>query len=288
MLRFELIESLSLPGDPDKPNDDAFGVIESAAVVFDGATSLNEPLMPGRSDAAWLAQFGARRLLAHLNDGDAPEYALKNALTDAERSFNALARRPPEERYEIPYAAMMLLAETDQGVEALWFGDCGCLVKRPGESAELLGEALLKKDAERDAAAKLSAARNVAPAASSNLTEFLPFLRAARNSLNTEDGGWAFAPDPQAAEHVSRVKFAAPLGTVMLLATDGFLALMSDYQRHDADTLIAAALSKGLQILGDEIRDIEKADSDGRRYPRFKTSDDATALLLRVASVVAL
>ena len=57
---FEILDTISLPGDPLKPNDDAFGHAENAAVVIDGATSLGDPLMPGDSDAAWLAHFGAR------------------------------------------------------------------------------------------------------------------------------------------------------------------------------------------------------------------------------------
>jgi hypothetical protein len=202
---------------------------------------------------------------------------------DAERSFNALARRPPKERYEIPYAAMMLVTETSTGIEALWFGDCACLVKRPGENTEFLGEALIKKDAERNAAIELSAAKHVAPAASTNLKDFLPFLRMARNQLNTEGGGWAFAPDPRAVERVSRADVIAPPGALLLLATDGFLALISEYHRYDADALLAAASSVGLKTLAEELRGIEAADADGRIYPRFKTSDDATALLLRVA-----
>ena len=60
-----LLESLSLPGDPAKPNEDSFAFGDHAALVMDGATPLGDPLMPGPSDAAWLAQFGARRLHRH-------------------------------------------------------------------------------------------------------------------------------------------------------------------------------------------------------------------------------
>jgi hypothetical protein len=38
----------------------------------------------------------------------------------------------------------------------------------------------------------------------------------------------------------------------------------------------------GLQELGRELRAVEAADAHGARHPRFKTSDDATALLLRL------
>jgi len=278
----ELLDSLFLPGDPAKPNDDAFAHFARAAVVMDGATSLGDPLMPGKSDAAWIAHFGARRLMAHLQDGDAPADALTHALADAEKSFKALARRAPSERYEIPYAAMMLAVEKAGGIEALWFGDCACLLKRPGEMTALIGEALDKKQAERNRAARLASAKGVAPAASVNLAAFLPALRKARNRLNTQGGGWAFAPDPAAAPHVSRAAFAAPPGTLLLLASDGFLALVSDYNCHDAESLLAAAEAKGLAALGAELRAVEAGDPSGEKFPRFKTSDDATALLLRV------
>ena len=51
-----LLDSLSLPGDMDKPNEDAFAQNGGAAVVLDGATPLGDPLMPGPSDAAWIAR----------------------------------------------------------------------------------------------------------------------------------------------------------------------------------------------------------------------------------------
>jgi hypothetical protein len=66
------------------------------------------------------------------------------------------------------------------------------------------------------------------------------------------------------------------------LASDGFLALVSDYGAYSADSLMAAALDKGLAALGDELRAIEAADPDGARFARFKKSDDATAILLRL------
>jgi len=41
-------------------------------------------------------------------------------------------------------------------------------------------------------------------------------------------------------------------------------------------------MNKGLAILGEQLRSIESADSGGDKFPRFKKSDDATALLLRL------
>lgn len=277
-----ILDTLSIPGNPDKPNDDAFGSCETAAVVLDGATGLGESLLPGDSDAAWIARFGANRLMAHLRGGATAQAALRSALEDAERSFVGLRRRAPAETYEIPFAAMMLAVESAGGFDALWFGDCAALVKRGTEAAFIVGEAFDKKSAERDGAARLAEKTGLAPAAGANRPEFLPALRRARNRLNSEGGGWAFAPDARAAGHAGFLRVAAPAGTHVLLGSDGFFALVSDYGQYDLDGLFAAVVEKGLAAIGAEIRAVEDADPEGRTYPRFKKSDDATAVLFRV------
>ena len=71
-------------------------------------------------------------------------------------------------------------------------------------------------------------------------------------------------------------------GAHLLLATDGLLALVSDYGAYDAAGLLQAAKEKGLAALGEELRAIENGDADGNKFARFKKSDDATALLLQV------
>jgi hypothetical protein len=282
-MEFVFLDALSLPGNPAKPNDDAWGQTNTAAVVFDGATNLGEPLLPGDSDAAWLARFGARRLMAHCHDCDDAAEALKRALADAEKSFAGLRRRAPKENYEHPYASMMFVRAADGHVDALWFGDCGAFVKRPNEKVEIVGEAFDKRAAEARRVAMLAKAKGLAPAAGINRPEFMSALRAARNTVNTEKGSWLFGPHPQAAGHARGARIGAPPGSLVLLASDGFLALASDYGLYDADSLVDAAEKQGLESLGAELRAIEASDPDGMKYPRFKTSDDATAVLLRVS-----
>src|SRR5690242_649263 len=103
-LRFEKLDSLSLPGHPDKPNEDSFGWTRNAACVFDGATGLGAQLMPGPSDAQWLANFAARGFCAHAErDDGAVRDRLLSAASEAANSFVALRLRAPAENYEIPY-----------------------------------------------------------------------------------------------------------------------------------------------------------------------------------------
>jgi serine/threonine protein phosphatase PrpC len=281
-MTFELLDCLSLPGDASKPNEDAFGHDAAAAVVLDGATPLGDGLMPGPSDAAWIAQFGSRRLLAHLRDGEGARKALRATLADTQKSFEALRRHEPEEVWQTPCGSMMLAVPGDGDVEFLWFGDCAALVKQGDAAVTVIGESFDKRAAEAQRAQKIGKEKNLSPAAGINRPEFLTVLRAARNRINSGEN-WLFSPDVKAAAHASRRIVKAGPGSTILLASDGLLALASDYGAYNADSLMAAAMDKGLAALGEELRAIEAGDAMGDKFPRFKKSDDATGLLLRVS-----
>ena len=275
-----LLDSLSLPGDPAKA--DAFGHDANAALVIDGATPLGDGLMPGLSDAAWIAQFGARRVMAHLRDGHGARKALRAAVADAQKSFEALRRHPLEEMWQTPCASMMLAVPGEGDVEFLWFGDCAALVKQGDAAVTVVGESFDKRAAEALRAQKIGKEKNLSPAAGLSRPEFIGTLRATRNRINS-GSTWLFSPDAKAASHVSRRLVKGLPDSVLLLASDGFLALATDYGPYSADSLMTAAMDKGLKALGEELRAIEGGDTGGDKFPRFKKSDDATALLLRLS-----
>jgi hypothetical protein len=279
---FEILESVSVPGDPAKPNDDAFAAEPVAAVVLDGATMVSENLMPGKSDAAWIASFGARRLLSHLKDGDTPRAALRHALADTERSFAGLRRRAPAAPHELPLASMSLAVPNGSGFDALWYGDCVALVLRPGETAEVVGSALAKRAGETAAAQRFLDETGLAPVEALKREQYLPLFRSGRAKINTSAGDWLFSPVAAASEHVGRARIEAPPGTLVLLGTDGFLALATSYGVMPPAALVEAARDQGLKALAEQLRRIEDGDPEGRAYPRFKQSDDATAVLLKL------
>jgi hypothetical protein len=91
---------------------------------------------------------------------------------------------------------------------------------------------------------------------------------------------WVFGLQPDCADHARHWHLDLKRPAHVLLCTDGFSALVDRYRVYDAVGLVRAALDKGLQELGRELRAIETADAGGALHPRFKPSDDATALLL--------
>ena len=277
-MSFRLRDSLSIPG--GNLNEDAFAHGDTAALVLDGATPLGEALMPGPSDAQWLATFGARRLMAHLKDGDQPRDALRHALGDAQKSFEALRKRPVREKWETPCASMMLVTQGPGVIEFFWFGDCTALLLKD-EICTIIGDGFDKRGQEAERARRLAREKNLPPAPDLNRPEILGALRIGRSRINS-GGTWLFSPEPRAAKHVSYEALKAATGSLLLIATDGFLALATDYGAYDAAGLIKAARDQGLAVLGEELRAIENNDALGDRFARFKKSDDATALLIEI------
>jgi hypothetical protein len=164
---------------------------------------LGDSLMPGPSDAAWIAQFGARRLMAHLRDGDGARKALRATLADTQKSFEALRRHEPEEMWQTPCASMMLAAAADSGVEFLLVWGLRGLVKQGDAPAAVIGETFDKRAAEARRAQTLAKEKNVSPASGLSRAEFIADLRASRNRINSGNN-WLFSPDVKAAAHVSR------------------------------------------------------------------------------------
>jgi hypothetical protein len=172
-----------------------------------------------------------------------------------------------------------MIAETGDGVCGADLGDCRVIGVGADGVAHIAGGAPHAADAEtRRAAAQTDADKPLLERA-----ETLARLRAERASINREGAHWTFGLDPACAEHTRDWRLRLPRPAHLLLMSDGFSALVDRYQAYDAAGLVRAALDKGLQELARELRAIEAADAAGTRHPRFKVSDDATALLMRLS-----
>jgi serine/threonine protein phosphatase PrpC len=282
-----LIDAASAPGREGRANEDAYGVSGDCAWVFDGATGVAEtPLLPGDSDAAWLARVGSELLTRHAltHDGDAASM-VRVVLEEISARFEAEKLRDPAARYERPTAALILLRLREGVIEAVNFGDCRLLVLFDDGRFEMFGSDPRAEEYERTGAARYAEhrRRNNAGVPEIARPSVLEKLRQVRALHNTPGAYWVFGLDPEAADHLRMVSLPLAGQAHALLASDGFLALATDYGRYDPPGLVAAAREKGLSVLMNELRHIERVeDPDAMTYPRFKQSDDATAVLLRL------
>ncbi len=277
-MRFEVLDRLSRSGKDGCANDDAMGQSRTLAFVLDGATGVGDgPLMPARfgSDAAWLSH-GAARFLSTCDDAEAPLSAIvRNCARALAGEFAALRLRAPKGGFEVPYASMMLVRPTADSITYATFGDCRMLVAHDDGRLDDIGPPPRHREAEAARARAFDAVGTGVAAA-------LPELRRLRSLVNTIDAYWLMAADPAVGDHVKTGAVRLDGPAHLLLLSDGFHALAADYGAYDDPGLVAAARSRGLPALYRELRAIERGDPLAAKFPRFKISDDATAMLLRV------
>lgn len=274
---FEVVGAVSAPGRAGRANEDGFGTAGRFAWVIDGATGLgDEELIDGPSDAAWLtAEMGAA-FRAFADEAEGPAALLSMAARACEARFLKARRRTPAERYEIPTAAVLVAASGPDGLEIAELGDCAIYIAAGGRVTRFGGT-------EAGRALEQQNARKMVVAGGGRSPEVLAFLRRVRNLANTPNGYPIFAPDARSADAVRQHRLPAPSGEALLLS-DGYEAAVEDYGLFDGPALIAAARGDVRAPL-EALRAVEAADPDCRRHPRFKQSDDATALLVRFGDV---
>ncbi|MXQ14680.1 protein phosphatase 2C domain-containing protein [Microvirga makkahensis] len=282
---FTVLDRISWPGHHDKVNEDICGVCRDWAWVID--TSIfpgTSPVMHPRSDAAWLAAFADERLSSlapHAEDGAA---LIRYVMEEARTAYRAVA---PRERHEDfvswPLGAMTLVRRLGDALDVWTFGDTTAFVRRPDGTVQTLGEAPGLRTFESAKAAELMQAAGSRPDDILDTPVFLDWLGERRERQRRSGVPAALLSlNPDAAGRLRHERTPCEDGTVVLLASDGFSALVDLYQAFDAKGLIEHAIASGLEPLATKAREIETGlDPDGRLYPRFKLSDDTTAVLLK-------
>jgi hypothetical protein len=282
---FTILDRISWPGHPDKANEDVCGACQDWAWVID--TSIfpgTTPVMHSRSDAAWLAAFADERLSSLAPQAEDGAALIRHVMEEARTAYRAVA---PQERHEDfvswPLGAMTLVRRKGEVLEAWTFGDTTAFVRQPDGGVLTLGEAPGLRNFEASKAAELMKAAGSRPNDILDEPVFLGWL-GERRERQRRSGVPAslLSLNPAAADRLRHESVPCGDGTTILLTSDGFSALVDLYGAFDAKGLMEAAVASGLEPLARRAREIEtQVDPEGTRYPRFKLSDDTTAILLK-------
>ncbi|MDQ0315833.1 protein phosphatase 2C domain-containing protein [Amorphus orientalis] len=281
MASVDILDACSRGGIPDRLNEDAFGAAGRFAWVIDGATGVGDvECLDGPSDAAWLSSTASAVIAERIAAGtDDLPVLLDATIRELADRFDREAVRRPKARHQRPTGAILLARFDDAGIDVIELGDCVLLAR--GESGAFASVGLERAGREMEQAA---ARRMREAGATVAHPEVRRRMQESRDRHNTDEGYWIFGLDPEAAQHARRHRLDLPAPSVALLATDGFASLFEDYGRYPPREALDLAVRDGLAPLCDELRRIERdEDPDCLRYPRFKQSDDATALLVATA-----
>ena len=283
MAQLRVLDEISLPGSAERANEDAYGSTGTIAFVLDGVTGVADgPLLPGKSDAAWVSA-AARDLFQEHGPGHAGDLRglIRTVAEGIVRRFESERSRVPAERYELPWTTLSMIGIAGNTLHIAYLGDSRVLVETAAGEVHNFGTNPTRTAFEQKMSAKFVALGKGIGVDAMRAT-VLPEMRRIRNTVNTQGGFWLLGADPAVAPHAGVTSLTLTGPATVLLATDGFYALKDDYEVFDDRDLIATAQTLGLAQMGAQLRRIEDDDPHGQRFARMKKSDDATALLVRV------
>ena len=272
-MHLDLIQSLSLCGDVTTPNDDRAGSSARHAWVIDGATDLSPPgLLGAQGGAAWLAATADAAFAA--GPGDDLGATCAQVFATVEARYAAQRQRAPEGAWELPRASFAAVQLVGDLLEVAWAADCAVL-RATGDTVAWCTPA-------PDRARESAQAAALGPGVGATKLR-TPAVLADRRAARARPGQRVLGVDAgESARAIETERVAIAAGDDLLLMSDGMAALVDSYAAYDAAGLMAAMRSRGLAALGEKLRAIERDDAACTRYPRFKASDDATALWVRV------
>ena len=267
------VATATAPGTPGAVSEDWHYADRTLLVVLDGATVRTDT---GCSHGVhWYATQLGEAITTAARDNQRP---LTRVLKDAIEHVAALHPDCDLAHAGTPSAGVAVVRAAGDAVEYLVLGDVTAILDT-GQEVRVVADMRI-----RHTAVDARAEADRWPIGSPEKREALQRMKlqelAARNR---PDGYWIAAADPAAAKHA--ITGSMPTSDIrrLLVVTDGVERLVSLFGAvRDWQQLLKMADSNGPQALIDTVRELEQQDPEGRRYPRNKTSDDATAVYAAV------
>jgi hypothetical protein len=255
-------------------NEDFIAATASVVVVIDGA-SVPAGLGTGcPHGTAWFARRLGTQLLALVTTktDHSPTDSLAQAITDvaALHADTCDLGHPGS-----PSATVAILREQPEAVDCLVLGDTTILLDEPAGVRVLTDDRL-----ESVAAGQHSAMHQHATGSADHDRSFAELVTEQRRHRNHPDGFWVASTDPSAAEHA--LTDTVPRNTVHRAAvlSDGATRLVDRFGLLDWPSFLEILAEQGPDALIERVRAAETSDPEGRRWPRGKRHDDASAAYL--------
>jgi hypothetical protein len=254
------IDAATEPGTPARPNEDFVSFAPSSAqpggslVLLDGVTPPDDGAGCRHSVPWYVAGLGGSMIELTLSQ---PDLALAECLAHAIERVAANHASTCDLSHPLtPQATVVAVRWNPDAVEHLVLSDSTLLIEDPAGAVT----AVLDNRLDR-----LHAAGVVSDA-----------------QRNVEGGFFTAAADPAVA--VRAVTGRTPRSSVRAVAalTDGAARIVEVFRELDWSGTFAALRREGPEALIHRVRAAEAADPAGVRFPRGKTSDDATAALLEL------
>ncbi|WP_416967448.1 integrase [Streptomyces sp. 4F14] len=262
----------SVPAEPGRENEDFAAVAPEAAVLLDGAGVAGAETGCTHGVAWFSATLGGMLLGAITAHPDEP---LAVCLADSIRVVRSLHGSGCDLTHRAsPTSTVVAVRARAGALEHLVLGDSSLLLTDPQGRTTVVTDRRLD-----DVGKRLRGPVDSLPTGSPEHATALAEHRDALTKFrNRSDGFWIAGVDPRAAEHA--LTGAVPLESLasVSLLSDGASRLADRFQLATWHDTLAVLDSSGPEELIRRVRSAEATDPHGRRWPRGKAQDDATAL----------
>ncbi|MGH3116610.1 MAG: protein phosphatase 2C domain-containing protein [Gaiellales bacterium] len=257
------------PGNPGSQNEDWMSAAQNLVVVLDGATARTDTgCVHGVS---WYAAKLGSAITNHAPHHDLHlRQVLGRAILDTADQHRECDLTHPG----TPSAATAIIRVGDESLEYLVLGDT-IVVLDTNDGLDVLTDSRVDSTAARERAE----ADRYPFGSSEKQAALLRMKQAELAARNQPEGYWVAAADPTVVSQA--ITGIVPVETVRRLAvlTDGAARIVSLFQLLDWTQVLDILDDHGPTELIRRVRAVEAADPTGTRWPRNKSSDDATAVV---------
>lgn len=281
--KMNIIEKITDQGMAHKNNEDICGHTGNSVWIFDGATGLSQDQLvapQGKTDPRWLVETAHDSLKQHAGRISDLHHLYAAVLGDCEDAFEAQKKRAPNAPYELPMAASLILHYNGTTVTCGALSDCSMIIETE-KGLQVMSPCSAHAQIDTTTKVKMIEAIESGLSPEDARAHLIPHLQENRKLANCDGGYDVFAPTRGLEDKIRIEVFSPAINGHALMMTDGFYALVENYDAYTDQSLIEAVKSKGLRKLLEELRQIEEDDKGILKFPRFKKSDDATAILLK-------
>ncbi|WP_328735140.1 integrase [Streptomyces bobili] len=262
----------SQPAEPGRENEDFAAAAPGAAVLLDGA-GVAKAETGCTHGVAWFSATLGGLLLSTITAH--PARPLADCLADAIGVVRLLHEDVCDLVHRASPTSTVVAVRVDaEALEYLVLGDSSLLLADRGMGTTAVTDRRLD-----DVGKRLRGPVDALPTGSPEHAAALAEYRDALTGLRNRPGGfWIAGPDPRAAEHA--LTGTVPLDSLssVTLLSDGATRLVDRFELTTWQETLAVLGSSGPAELIRRVREVEAGDPDGRRWPRGKAHDDATAL----------
>ena len=267
-----MISTATQPGGT-KPNEDWVGTTDKVVVVLDGL-SAPEGVSGCVHGTPWYVERLGEQLLARAASDIPLREALRQSILEVSRQHPECDLSDPG----TPSSTVAIVRVCEEQVEALVLADSPVLVDTTA-GPEILTDRRVDTVVQHEQAAALRAPTG----STEKLERMATLVRAQRSVRNTEDGYWIAGSMPEAADHALEQSWCRRDVQRFAAMTDGVSCLVELYGANSWLDLLDLAECENGEAVIDCVRAVEASDPEGVRWPRYKTSDDASIAFYRLA-----